>query len=138
MPYRPDQYGKLAIRRVRRGVWVSLVGLQTTLDFYGWSTVFPTIWEAQRIDYEDGPRQLSVGLTNKALMGGKRFRVCREPSTHSHPRGSTNCFRIKGPVTNRDLIRIATSANEQLVWMEGQSGQRIDRETWEAMGQAVL
>jgi len=125
-------YTELAIRRTKRDSWVKIMCLQTTADFYGWSAVFPVVWEAQAA--------LSDGyLVNPLLHGDKRghrgrqLRICRaKGSKQGNPAGLTNAFRVTNNATNFDLFAIAQAVSVDYGWMEGMYGYRRSKAEWDA------
>lgn len=131
--YALKEYSELGIRRLARGNWVRLVCLKPTADFYGWSTVFPEIWDAESVDYPDGMRPWPT-RTSPFRKVGKRLRICRaHGNKQGWPAGKTNCFRVTNNCRQMDLVAIAQAVQISYGWMENFNHNRLSMEHWESI-----
>ena len=132
------KYVKLLIKRSPGAPDKYLIALRTTADYYGWSKEFPT-WRPEPVEttggktfYRDPGR---IGSLQTA--GGRRHRICRTASTAGQPRGFTNQFRLSGSCGNAEIAELAHFTQVEWYWMEGLHGERITKERWEEMYQAI-
>ena len=131
--YRSIDFTTLAIRRLRKSLWVKMLVLKATADFYGWSSVFPTIEDAETIDYPDGIRPFPSRLDPRNFKGRGIF-VCRQKGDkHGFPVGLTNRFRVTNTATKLDLVAIAQAIQVDYGWLEGLNGHRVSKEEWDAI-----
>jgi hypothetical protein len=130
MVYRLDDFTQLAVRRISRSNWVRLIALKATADFYGWTEVFPSFNDAQRVDYPEGFRP----MPNKLNL--RRFRahplvICRTDVTkQGFPVRLTNRFRVTNNAAVVDLATIAQATQIPFGWMTDKSGTRLCQEHW--------
>ena len=131
--YRNIDFTTLAIRRLQRSNWVKMLVLKATADFYGWSKVFPTIEEAERVDYPDGIRLFPSRIDPRNFKGKGIF-VCRKKGDkHSFPAGLTNRFRVTNNIRLLDLVAIAQAIQVDYGWLEGLNGHRVSKEHWDSI-----
>lgn len=131
--YGNDDYCELAVRRIRKGNWVRLIALKPTAEFYGWTTVFPLVREAQDVDYPGGIRPMPVrrNLTNYRALP---LYVCRSKSNRQgFPRGLTNRFRVTNNATRLDLAAIAQAIQIDYGWMTARYGERVPKCQWDSV-----
>ena len=125
MGYREEQFVELAIRRLSKGRWIKLIALEATADFYGWSTVFPSISDAERVDYPDGfrpmPRKRSLLRFKAQPMWIGRSKVNRQ----GFPVGLTNRFRVTNNVARKDIVAIAQATQIPFSWLTDMAGKRL-------------
>lgn len=118
------------VRWDSRGSAISLRCVKETADYFGWSTAFPEYIKSYN-DFHDRPSREVTDLRRRRIhRGGRRHRICRDPSKKGMPAGKTNCFRIVGNWRKKDLAQLAKVAGDKFEWMEGFWGERISREDW--------
>ena len=132
-----SRFHRLVLEEHKSGP-VSVVVVRETAELFGWDTAFPE-WNARfRDDYGPGRRVGRLSMADpRNVSGGRRLRICRSKTKNGHPRGSTHCFRLIGPWSNRHLIALAAAAGERFEWMEGKNHARISREKWLARAERV-
>ena len=126
-------FSNLVIRRTNAGDAVSIRVVKETADYYGWSEAFEDYTKSRKDFLGDRYNAFCPSLGKGALRGGRRHRICRDPSKKGMPAGKTNCFRIVGPWSRKDFVQLAVVAGDKFEWMEGQYGERISREDWLAL-----
>ena len=130
--YRTNEFVALAVRRISRSNWVTLNCLKATADFYGWSAVFPTIWDAKSVDYPGNIRPWPSKVNGRNHRG-VRLRISRSKVTKSgQPAGLTNCFRVSNNCSTFDLIAIAQAVGVDYGWMEDKAFHRVEKARWDA------
>ena len=130
MGYFLEEFCELAIRRIQKGNWVRLIALRPTAEFYGWSTVFPNIWDAKRVDYADGlfPHP---GRKNLRRYRAHPLVICRsEVTKQGFPVRMTNRFRVTNNATTLDIAAIAHATQIPFSWLTDKSNARLDQEHW--------
>ena len=128
--YFAEEFAHLAIRRISRGNWVQLMCLKATADFYGWSSIFPPLLQAKRVDYPGNVFPMPGRLTARQYRG-TRLRICRKKTNNGgNPAGLTNCFRVSNNATNLDLTCLAQAVSVDFGWMNDKSMARIPRDRW--------
>lgn len=126
----PGSFASLAVRKTKRGSWVQLMCLQGTADFYGWSSVFPTVVEAKAVE-RNGVLFSPTLKSDYRGHRGRRLRICRsKKSKQGHPAGLTNAFRVTNNATSLDLYAIAQAVSVDYGWMEAEYGYRRSRDEW--------
>lgn len=123
-------FENLVVRRTNAGDAVSLRVVKETADYFGWTEAFEDFTKSRKAFMGDRYNAYHPRIAKGASMGGRRHRICRDPSKKGMPAGKTNCFRIVGPWLRRDLVQLAVVAGEKFEWMEGFYGERISREDW--------
>lgn len=130
MGYSNEEFCELAIRRIGLGNWVRLIALKPTAEFYGWSTVFPDIWDAKRVDYPDG---LFPHPGRKYL---RRYRahplvISRCDTTkQGFPVRLTNRFRVTNNACVVDIAVIAQATQIPFSWLTDKKNNRLSQEHW--------
>ena len=121
---------RLAIRERRDGTFVSLIGLRTTVEYYGWDQTFPQ-WMG-KYSGKTLPGQIVPLQKGGNVFGGTRrpLVICRSDDKHSTPQGLTNRFRVTTDATFADLINIAQATQRMFGWMTSFHGKRIRYEEW--------
>ena len=131
--YRTDEFVHLAIRRISKGNWVQLMSLKSTADYYGWTEVFPDLFEAKSVDYPGNIRPWPTKLNGKNYKGC-RLRICRDKTYGSgNPAGLTNCFRVSNNASKLDLYAVAQAVKVDFAWMNDKTGARIKRSHWRSV-----
>ena len=128
----------LKLGQTKSGNAKTLHALRTTADYYGWSEEFEP-W---------GPKVVAV-VGNKTFVqdpgrrgemfceAGRRHRICRSPSTAGMPRGLTNQFKVSANCGLRDLAELANFTKGEWYWLDSPFGERISRDRWAEMYEAV-
>ena len=130
MAYRLTDFVELAIRRINKGNCVRLIALEATADFYGWSSVFPRLFEAKRVDYPDG-RFPHPGRKNLRMFRAQPVVISRsEGNKQGFPVRLTNRFRVTNNVRDLDLFAIAQATQIPFGWMTNRHGKRVSQEKW--------
>ena len=130
MGYFHEDFCELAIRRIQKGNWVRLIALKPTADFYGWSSVFPDIWDAKRVDYADGlfPHP---GRRNLRAYRAHPLVISRSDTTkQGFPVRMTNRFRVTNNASTLDIAAIAHATQIPFSWLTDKSNKRLDQEHW--------
>ena len=131
--YRSDEFSVLAIRRLSKGKWIKMFVLKATADFYGWSSVFPDIVDAEAVDYPDGIRPFPRRTDPRNYKGFPLY-ICRyQLNTSGYPKGLTNRFRVSTNASNLDLVAIAQAVQIDYGWMEAKYSERRTRAKWNAI-----
>ena len=130
MGYRLEEFCELAIRRIQKGNWVRLIALKPTADFYGWTSVFPPILEAKRVDYPDGLFPWP-NTPNLRRYKAHPLVISRSDTTkQGFPVRMTNRFRVTNNATTLDIAAIAHATQIPFSWMTNKSNERWDHEHW--------
>ena len=128
--YKNEDFIRLGIR-VKAGprfIWMSC--LKATAELYGWDKTFPTLLEL-KASTTGSPYLLDTGRRGWKNGGGQVVTICRNPSTHSFPKGQTNSFRVARTATQRDIRLIAQSTQIDWEWMSTPKTGRRPRSWWE-------
>ena len=130
MGYRLEEFCELAIRRIQKGNWVRLIALKPTADFYGWTSVFPPILEAKRVDYPDGLFPWP-NTPNLRRYKAHSLVISRSDTTkQGFPVRMTNRFRVTNNATTLDIAAIAHATQIPFSWLTDKSNKRLDQEHW--------
>ena len=131
--YRSDEFSVLAIRRLSKGKWIKMFVLKATADFYGWSSVFPAIEDAEAVDYPDGVRPFPSRTDPRNYKGFPLYISRYQLNTSGYPRGMTNRFRVSTNASNLDLVAIAQAVQVDYGWMEAKYKERRTRAKWNSI-----
>ena len=132
---KPDRgYIKLLLERVPNREDKYLIALETTADFYGWTSVYP-IWEPKSLSWDTSGRYaIDPGRKGQLYMqGGRQHRICRSTSHQGNPRGKTNKFKLSHNCCLRDIAELAHLTRGDWCWMTGPNFKPVDRAQWEAL-----
>ena len=128
--YKNSDFVKLGLR-VRKGnryVWMNC--LKATAELYGWDKAFPTLLELKTAT-TGSPFFYDMGRRGWKTGGGQVVTICRNPSTHSFPRGQTNAFRVSRGASQRDIRLIAQATQIDWHWMQTAKTGRRPRDWWQ-------
>ena len=128
--YKNDDFIRLGIRVRGEGRYIWMNCLKATAEFYGWSNAFPTLLEL-KTQTTGSSFQRDTGRRGWKNGGGQVVTICRNPSTHSFPRGQTNSFRVSRAATQKDLRLIAEAVEIDWAWMSTPKLGRMPRSWWE-------
>lgn len=132
-----ELWTRLAVRRLAKNRFVSLLVLKTTADFYGWSEFFPTVTEARELE-ADGSGLVFNRCANGRTRGRySTLRISRSSDKQGHPRALTNQFRVSKNATMKDLAEIAKGVSQDFGWMEDKSCRRRTKEEWLSIAEAL-
>ena len=130
--YYTHEFVELAIRRLAKGKWVRLIALERTADFYGWSTVFPLLSDAKRVDYPTGIRPMPCRPSVSSYRARPVY-ICRSvTSKHGYPKRLTNRFRVTNNAATIDLAAIAQATQIPFGWMTDKAQNRVSSDRWMA------
>ena len=119
-----ELWTRLAVRRLAKNRFVSLLVLKTTADFYGWSEFFPTVVEARELE-ADGSGLVFNRCANGRTRGRySTLRISRSSDKQGNPRALTNQFRVSKNATMKDMAEIAKGVSQDFGWMEDKSCRR--------------
>ena len=118
----------LRVRKGNRYVWMNC--LKATAELYGWDKAFPTLLELKTAT-TGSPFFYDMGRRGWTSGGGQVVTICRNPSTHSFPRGQTNCFRVSKGASQRDIKLIAQATQIDWHWMSTEKTGRRPRSWWQ-------
>jgi hypothetical protein len=128
---------KLAVRRLAKNRYVTLLVLKTTADFYGWSEFFPTVADARFTEAGE------TGLVLDRSQGGRTrgryatVRICRGTSKQGHPKELTNQFRLSRNATMKDYAEVAKGVSRDFGWMEDHACRRRSKDEWLSIADAL-
>ena len=132
-----ELWTRLAVRRIAKNRFVSLLVLKTTAEFYGWSEFFPTVTEARELEAEG-----SGLIFNRCANGRTRgrystVRICRGMSKQGHPKELTNQFRLSKNATMKDYAEVAKGVSRDFGWMEDHACRRRSKDEWLSIAEAL-
>ena len=133
------KYVKLLLHREADTQDKWLIALRTTADYYGWTEQFP-IWTLKPVRTE-GTRVIGYDPGRRGEMfceGGRRHKVCRDPSRNGTPAGKTNRFKLSANCGLVDIAEVAHFTQGEWYWMTAPNGERISRERWEEIYQVGI
>ncbi len=130
MGYRLEEFCELAIRRIQKGNWVRLIALKPTAEFYGWSTVFPNILDAKRVDYPDGLFPWPSSPSARNYKAHPLVISRSESSKQGFPVRLTNRFRVTNNAGVMDIATIAQATQIPFSWLTDKNNNRLSQEHW--------
>ncbi len=128
--YKNEDFVRLGIRTTSDGRYIWMSCLKATAEFYGWANTFPTLLEL-KTQTTGSPFTQDTGRRGYKNGGGQVITICRNPSTHSFPRGQTNSFRVSKQATQKDIRLIAKTTEIDWAWMSTPKTGRRPRSWWE-------
>ena len=139
MTWDPNKYVKLLLQREADTQDKWLIALRTTADYYGWTEQFPA-WRPKTVRTEGDKRFCydpgRLGRLHEE--GGRRHKVCRDPSRCGTPAGKTNRFKLSSNCGLVDIAEVAHFTKSEWYWMSAPNGERIRREAWERIYQGGI
>lgn len=132
-----ELWTRLAVRRLAKDRFVSLLVLKTTADFYGWSEFFPTVVDARLLESPDGGLVLNRYANGRTRGRYSTVRICRGTSKQGHPRELTNQFRLSKNATMKDYAEVAKGVSREFGWMEDHACRRRSQDEWLSIAEAL-